>query len=253
MNLREKIADFSTSRYKLITSFMVLLSVLIILWAALPSVYPETFPFFNSLKVDTDPENMLPADEPVRVFHDRMKEELQLYDMVVVGVVNEKHPDGVFNPKTLNNVYELTEFAKTLRWTEHGEEIGVIEVDLIAPSTVDNIEQGGLGFVKFEWLMPTPPQTRDAAVAVREKAKNIPFLNGTLVSEDGEALAIYIPLTHKDLSYRVYSALKNKIAEFEGDDEYHITGLPVAEDTFGVEMFIQMAVSAPVAMVIIFC
>ncbi|MBN1906888.1 MAG: MMPL family transporter, partial [Deltaproteobacteria bacterium] len=37
-----------------------------------------------------------------------------------------------------------------------------------------------------------------------------------------------------------------------GDDEYHITGLPVAEDTFGVEMFIQMAVSAPAAMIVIF-
>ena len=252
MNIREKIADFSTEKYKLITSVIVLASTLVILWAALPSIFPETFPFLNSLKVDTDPENMLPPDEPVRVFHDGMKKELQLYDMVVVGVVNENHPDGVFNPETLNNVYELTKFAKTLRWTEHGEEIGVIEVDIIAPSTVDNIEQGGLGVVKFEWLMPKPPQTRDAAIAVREKAMNIPFLNGTLVSENGKALAIYIPLTHKELSYRVYSALREKIAEFEGDDEYHITGLPVAEDTFGVEMFIQMAVSAPAAMVVIF-
>jgi predicted RND superfamily exporter protein len=42
------------------------------------------------------------------------------------------------------------------------------------------------------------------------------------------------------------------VAEFHGDDQYHITGLPVAEDTFGVEMFIQMAVSAPAAMIVIF-
>ncbi len=252
MNIREKIADFSTRKYKLITTVMLLVTVFVILWAALPSVLPESFPFLNSLKVDTDPENMLPADEPVRVFHDSMKKELQLYDMVVVGVVNETHPDGVFNPQTLKNIYELANYAKTLHWTENGEEKGVVEVDLIAPSTVDNIEQGGLGVVKFEWLMPKPPQTREEAIAVREKSKNIPFLNGTLVSEDGKALAIYIPLTHKDLSYRVYSALQEKISGFEGNDEYHITGLPVAEDTFGVEMFIQMAVSAPVAMVVIF-
>ena len=252
MNVREKIADFSTRKYRLITSVMLLVTSFVILWATLPSVFPESFSFLNSLKVDTDPENMLPADEPVRVFHDSMKKELQLYDMVVVGVVNETNPDGVFNPQTLKNIYELAKYAKTLHWTEHGEEIGVVEVDLIAPSTVDNIEQGGLGVVKFEWLMPKPPQTREEAIAVREKAKNIPFLNGTLVSEDGKALAIYIPLTHKDLSYRVYSALQEKITEFEGDDDYHITGLPVAEDTFGVEMFIQMAVSAPVAMVVIF-
>ena len=46
--------------------------------------------------------------------------------------------------------------------------------------------------------------------------------------------------------------LKKKIATFEGTEKYHITGLPVAEDTFGVEMFIQMAVSSPLAMFIIF-
>jgi predicted RND superfamily exporter protein len=252
MNIREKIAEFSIKKYKLITAAMVLLTSFIILWAALPSIFPDTFPYLNSLKVDTDPENMLPADEPVRTFHNDMKRELQLYDMVVVGIVNDKDPDGVFNPKTLKNIYELTNYAKTLHWTENGKEVGVVEVDLIAPSTVDNIEQGGLGVVKFEWLMPKPPETREEAIAIRDKAQKIPFLNGTLVSEDGKALAIYIPLTNKDLSYKVYSALQKKVAEFGGDDEYHITGLPVAEDTFGVEMFIQMAVSAPAAMVVIF-
>ncbi|MEJ2744202.1 MAG: MMPL family transporter [bacterium] len=37
----------------------------------------------------------------------------------------------------------------------------------------------------------------------------------------------------------------------DAGDRFGITGLPVAEDTFGVEMFIQMAVSAPLAMIII--
>lgn len=252
MEIKDKITDYSIRKYRLITTIMVLITLIVILLAALPSVFPKTFPFLNPLRVDTDPQNMLPSDEPVRVLNDSMKKDLQLYDMVVVGVVNDKHPDGVFNLETLSTIYELTNFIKTLTWTEDGEERGVVEVDLIAPSTVDNIEQGGPGVVKFEWLMPKPPQTREEAIAVREKAQNIPFLNGTLVSEDGKALAIYIPLTHKELSYRVSSAIQKKVAEFHGDDQYHITGLPVAEDTFGVEMFIQMAVSAPAAMIVIF-
>ena len=90
------------------------------------------------------------------------------------------------------------------------------------------------------------------ALAVREKARRIPFLEGTLVSEDGKAIALYLPLTSKDLSYSVYRQLRERIAGFEGDEEYYITGLPVAEDTFGVEMFVQMAVSAPLAMLVIF-
>jgi len=255
MDFREKITDFSTKRYKAVTVVLVLITAIVGLLAAVPSIWPRTFSGLNSISIDTDPENMLPADEPVRVFHNRMKKELSLHDMVVVGIVNDKHPDGVFNPKTLADIYELTEYAKTLRWPskeDPNRQVGVIEVDLIAPSTVDNIEQGGLGVVKFEWLMPQPPGTKEAAIAIRRKAQRIPFLNGTLVSEDGKAICIYLPLTDKDLSYRVYSALRKKIATFTGGEKYYITGLPVAEDTFGVEMFRQMAISAPAAMAVIF-
>jgi len=100
--------------------------------------------------------------------------------------------------------------------------------------------------------MPQPPQTREQALAIRQKAQRIPFLNGTLVSEDGKAICIYLPLTDKTLSYRVSSKLKEKISTFKGDEQYHITGIPIAEDTFGVEMFTQMAISAPAAMAVVF-
>ncbi|HZD53740.1 MAG TPA: MMPL family transporter, partial [Woeseiaceae bacterium] len=41
-------------------------------------------------------------------------------------------------------------------------------------------------------------------------------------------------------------------AELDSDDAYHVTGLPVAEDTFGHEMFVQMGISAPLAAAMIF-
>jgi len=255
MNASSHIVRFSVGRPKLIAVAMVLITLCFALVAGLPTVWPRTFSALNPLKVDTDPENMLPEHEPVRVFHNEMKEEMSLHDMVVVGIVNEAHPEGVFNPESLSKVYELTEYAKTLRWDDEenpGEQIGVVRVDILAPSTVDNIEQGGPGTVNFEWLMQSPPTTAEEAKGIRDKAERIPFLNGTLLSEDGKALCIYLPLTSKDLSYRVYSKLREKITEFTGDEQYFITGLPVAEDTFGVEMFKQMAISAPIAMVIIF-
>jgi len=208
------------------------------------------------IQVDTDPENMLSKDEPVRVFHNQTKEQFALSDIVVVGIVNNKNPDGVFNPGSLAKIYELTEFAKTLRWPDEkypDEQIGVIEVDLLGPSTVDHIGQGGPGEITFEWLMQRPPTTQAEASEIRDKAMSNPLLEGTLFSEKTpNAICLYLPLTSKDLSYKVYSKLKERIAEFGGDEEYHITGLPVAEDTFGVEMFIQMAVSAPLAMAVIF-
>ncbi len=255
MKIGEKITEFSLRHHMGVTWAMVAVTLIIALTAALPSIWPEKFPFLNSLKVDTDPENMLSRHEPVRLFHDRMKKEFNLYDIVVLGVVNEKDPNGVFNPNSLKNIKELTDYAKTLTWDDPGhpgKKAGVIPPDVIAPSTVDNIEQAGPGTVRFEWLMPRVPVTEEEAIEVRNKAKRLPFLQGTMISEDGKALCIYLPITSKDVSYRIYTSLKNKISSLRGDDKYYITGLPVANDTFGVEMFIQMAISAPAAMVIIF-
>lgn len=250
-----KLARLSVDHPKTVTGIMIALTVALALVAALPSLWPETFSALHPAVVDTDPENMLSEEEPVRIFHNQMRKELSLYDIVVLGVVNEKHPEGVFNTESLRRIYDLTEYAKKLRWPdEKNPEVqhGVIEIDLIAPSTVDNIEQAGLGTVRFEWLMPSPPKTEEEALAIRRKAERLPFLNGTVLSEDGKALALYIPITSKDLSSRIAEKLQEKTAEFGGEDRFFITGLPVAEDTFGVEMFKQMAISAPLAMLVIF-
>ena len=242
MDIKQKVTSYSLEHYKRITVVMIIFTL------ALGALIPL-------IKVDTDPENMLSADEPVRVFHDRTKKSFALSDIVVVGIVNNKDPNGVFNPQSLARVYELTEFAKTLRWQDEddpNEQVGVIEVDLLAPSTVDHIGQGGPGVVTFEWLMSKPPATQAEALQIRDKAMSNPMLKGTLVSEDGKAICLYLPLTSKHLSHDVYKKLTEKTETFTGDEEYHVTGLPVAEDTFGVEMFIQMAISAPLAMVVIF-
>ncbi|MDW7773297.1 MAG: MMPL family transporter [Desulfobulbaceae bacterium] len=234
--------QFSIHRPRLVAAFMALAAL--VLGALIVNVH-----------VDTDPENMLSRDEAVRIFHNQNKKEFTLYDMVVLGIVNEKDPDGVFNPATLSRVQELTEYAGTLTWPDPedpAKSMGVVKRDIIAPGNVDNIEQAGPGQVRFEWLMQEAPETREEALRIRDNAMANPMLNGTLVSEDGKALCLYLPITDKDLAHRIQAELKEKIASFTGDEQYHITGLPVAEDTFGVEMFIQMAISAPLAMLFIF-
>ncbi len=244
--------DYAIAKPRTISWIMVILTFLLISLATLPSLWPVAFPALNGLKVDTDPENMLSKDEPVRVFHNAAKKEFSLSDIVVVGIVNTEHKEGVFNPQSLTRIYELTNYAKTLQWSEGDEEHGVVEVDIIAPSVVDNIEQGGEGIVNFSWLMPEPPTSQEEAIAIRDRALHIPFLNGTMVSEDGKAMAIYLPLVSKHDSYEVREKLLEFTSQWDKGDQVHITGLPVAEDTFGVEMFVQMAISAPLAMLVIF-
>ncbi len=236
---------FAVERPRLVVRTMVGLTLALALLAGLPSLFPGSFGPLHGATVDTDPENMLSADEPVRVFHHRSKKLFNLHDGIVLGVVNETHPDGVFNPSTLAKVHTLTNFAKTLD--------GVVEIDVMSLSTVDYIANDGPGTVRFDWLMAEPPTTAEEARAIRDRVMRIPFLRGTLVSEDGRAVAIYIPLERKDVAHEVSVALQDLIDEIgAGEDDFHLAGLPIAEDTFGVEMFKQMAISAPVAMLVIF-
>jgi predicted RND superfamily exporter protein len=240
MKLGSSLIQFSIKKPKLVIAIMVLATL--ILGAMISMV-----------RVDTDPENMLSEHEAVRIFHNQVKKEFSLHDVVVLGVVNETHPDGVFNPTTLQRVQELTEFSQKMIDPKNPAK-RVVSRDVIAPGNVDTIEQAGLGRVSFKWLMRKAPTTRAEALKIRDSAMSNPLYKGTLVSEDGKAMGIYLPITSKDFAYQVRDRLLEKIESFDdaNGDHYYITGLPVAEDTFGVEMFVQMAISAPLAMFAIF-
>lgn len=191
------LSESASRRPKIFLSLAGVISLLIFLLVALPSIWPASFPLLHSIQIDTDPENMLSAEEPVRVTHNSLRHEFNLHDMLVVGVVNQHHPQGVFNQATLTRVYQLTTYAQSLIWQDDGKQKGVIGVDLIAPSSVDNIEQAGLGSIRFEWLMAQPPQSETEAISIADKASRIPFLKDTLVSSDRKALALYIPISEK--------------------------------------------------------
>ncbi len=128
----------------------------------------------------------------------------------------------------------------------------IIGRELISPSVVDNIKQAEFGSLRIEYLMEHPPATDEDALTIRYDAMHNPLYKGTLVSEDGMALCIYIPIISKIYSYNVASLVRELTKDWPKEDEVYITGLPVAEDTFGVEMLVQMSTSAPMAAFAIF-
>lgn len=229
----QAVVKFATERPKVV--FWLLLMFVAVLGAQM-----------TRIQVDTDPENMLPADQPERVRHDVTKEAFGLWDNIVVGIVNKTHQEGVFNTASLTELHTL---ARGIEGID-----GVIAPDMMSLANVDNITQEGPGTIRFQWMMNEAPQTQDAAQAVQDAVARLPLLQNTLVSGDGHAAGIYVPIVEKHESYRIANEIRELIAQLEqtSGNEYHITGLPVAEDTFGVEMFIQMAISAPLAALVIF-
>ncbi|WP_259366713.1 MULTISPECIES: efflux RND transporter permease subunit [unclassified Colwellia] len=203
-----------------------------------------------NLKIDTDPENMLSRDAPARIFHNQTKADFQMRDMIVVGIVSK---NNIFTPNSLQVVEQLS--TKVLQIE------GVIAQDLLSLSVVDNItqekdSQGKNSGIRFEYLMKQAPSSLEGSLEIQQAVKRLPMLNNTLVSGDNKAIAIYVPIQAKDMSYNIAEQIrtisKSFPAELVANVDFHITGLPVAEDQFGYEMFVQMGVAAPLAGLAIF-
>ena len=196
---------------------------------------------FPKMHIDTDPENMLPHDEPVRVFHDQVKEAFGLNDFLVVGIVDE---GGVFTPEILERVQHLTDAILDME--------GVVTYDVMAPSEVDDILPMEGGGIRIQSLMPEVPDSPEAARAILAQIRENPILRGKLASDNGKALAIFVPLVSKDYAKTVGDQIQAVIDADHGAERYHLAGVPIAEASFGSEMFTQMAMAAPLAFLLIF-
>lgn len=247
---------------------------------------------FPKVNFDNDPENMLREDEPVRVTHREVQRRFALHDAVVVGVVNTENPRGVWNPDTLARIHTLTHELLSLHQTEDGRpaitrngevvvpdlhpesgwqralsvafrqdperlftpegEPGLVMSDVIAPSVVDTIRQLEIGTLDIRFLMEEPPRGDEEADALFAEALANPLYRDTMLSEDRNALGIYLPIVGKTFSHNLANLVERLTADWPAEDRVYITGLPVAQDTFGVEMLVQMATSAPMAGLMIF-
>ncbi len=212
-------------------------------WAVIVGVILITAFFaaqLPNIKIDTDPENMLEANEPVRLFDQQTKEDFAIHDFIAIGVVNEK---GAFTKEQLTNIYKIVEDISKID--------GVIVDDILAPSTVDDIIQVD-GVLTVHKLLESEPKDNAQAQFILNRIKDNPILKGKLASDDGKAIAMFIPIESKDMSYRIATQIKEITERHSTGEKYFIAGLPVAEDSFGAEMFKQMAISAPMAGLIIF-
>jgi len=183
---------------------------------------------FVRIQVDTNPENMLPADAPVRVLNAEMRDAFGTGDMIVVGVFSDQ---SVVNPDTLGAAMAMHESL--------GELDGVAEATMIS---VHNATGG------------VAPATEADADALAQRIGSDPLLSGNVLSHDGDTLAFFVPLDSKSDAQRVRDAaieLLDASPEL-ADMERHIAGLPLAQEAFGNQMFVQMALFAPLAGLAIF-
>jgi hypothetical protein len=197
---------------------------------------------FPGITIDTDPENMLSEKEWVRVYHNQTKKTFSINDYIVIGFFNPKDPAGMFNPESLSRIAVITEEVLDIK--------GVVIRDMISPTTVDDIWQHA-GMLSIDRLQKGRVESEEEAAKIRRAALSNPLFKDKLISKDGKALALYVPIVSKDQSYRIAREIRTVLRKHLGPEQFYITGLPVAEDTFGFEMFKQMGISSPVAFILV--
>ena len=183
---------------------------------------------FVRVQVDTDPESMLSADAPVRVLNEEIRTTFGTRDMVVVGV---------FSDESLVTAPDID--AAVVFHDAIGAVDGVSEDTMISVRTA--IPAGG-------------PQTDTAAQAIADQISVDPLLAGNVLSADGDTFAFFVPLDDKSDAVPVSDEIDRLLDESPelAELERHVAGLPLAQEAFGEQMFVQMAVFAPMAGLAIF-
>ena len=178
--------------------------------------------------VDTDPENMLRSEDPARVLNESLRDDFGTRETLMLGVVD---PTGALSAATLSAGAELVEEIKRLDGTVAG---GVLSFTSIGQ-------------------MPEVPLSDGETATVLEAVAAQPLLADRVISEDASAFSVFVPLETKGDANDVAASIERLLEESTlREAEHHLAGLPLAEEAFGRDMFIQMGILAPLAGLLIF-
>lgn len=183
---------------------------------------------FVRIDIDTDPENMLASDAPVRVRNAEMRETFGTGDMIVVGLFAD---ESLASPEPLAEAFALHD--------------AITALDGVAEETMISVRTASSG---------AAPTSLDEATALADSIEQDPLLGGNVLSADRDALAFFVPLDAKSDARPVRDAVNALLDDSAtlGSLERHVAGLPLAQEAFGAQMFVQMAVFAPLAGLAIF-
>ncbi|MCL5965639.1 MAG: hypothetical protein M1550_00190, partial [Deltaproteobacteria bacterium] len=220
---RRRLIEFSAAHPRFVVGLTLLLTV----------AFGLQFP---KIRIDTDPKDMLPETSQVRRYNDQVEGWFGLHpDVVVVGIRNE---GGLFNPDSLRRIERIT--GKIL------ELPGVVARDVISLPTVDDVTVDG-ETLRAQPLLGRVPERAEDLEALRKQITGNSLAVNRLVSADGKVSALYVPIEKGANGKIIADRIRKIVAAEKGPEQFFFAGDPVARDTFGIEMFRQMAWFSPLA------
>lgn len=154
----------------------------------------------TKLNKDTRADAFLSPDNPVLVYKDKVKEIFGLSDPIVIAV-EDRSAAGVYSPKTLHLIGEMTEEVDALQ--------NVNEDKTLSLTIANNIVGTPDGMVVEPFLSVFEDK---GSQALRQAIKDFPLYDGALVADDGKMALIVIELMDNDQAQVTYDEVR-KIVE----------------------------------------
>ena len=185
------------------------------------------------LKLRTDAHALVSPNASEVVYDQSIRDKFGIEDQIVV-LVRAGHPDGVFNPGTIQLVRDLTaEFARM-------PGIKSSNVMSLAAEPSFRIQPGTL---IHETLLERPLKTKAELDRLRDDLQRIRLYTSTLVSSNGQCAAILIGTPPGGDRTQLYERILGIIAAHPaGADYITVTGAPVAEALLGIHILEDLGV-----------
>ncbi len=193
------------------------------------------------LKRNTSPDAFIPPNHPALAAKQKVDACFGLTEPIAVGVIRDA-PQGIFNPKTLTLIRDLTQAIQRL------PHVGPSNVLSLATESGVYFDQNGEP--GFDRLMKQAPGDAAACEALKKDVLGYKLYRGTLVAADGSAACILIRLRDERNAEEIYHALRERLAEFPVNDERLVVageaavrarmGQAVSDDALRMNFFVPL-------------
>ena len=189
------------------------------------------------LKLRTDGHALVSPTAPEVLADQAVRDHFGLHDQLVV-LIRSRHADGIFNPATLQLIRDLTAAFQQLP--------GVAPADVMSLATEPGFRLRPGTLIQQTLLEPSL-QTQAELDQLRDDLRRIELYTGTLVSGDGQFTVILVGVPPAaDRAQFHAQVLRIITAKKTTADEIAVTGAPVAESLFGVQILEDLGVPASV-------
>lgn len=203
----------------------VLMLALVVTLAAAPGLL--------QLKLRTDGHALVSPTAPEVITDKNIRDHFGIHDQMVVRI-RPQGTNDIFNPATLQLVRELTVAFKKIP--------GVGPADVVSLATEPSFRLRPGTLTQQTMLEPTLVSPTELA-QLRSDLQSIQLYTGTFVAMNGRSTVILVGVPESADREQFYGNILQIIAaQKNGTDEIAITGAPVAESLFGIQILEDLGV-----------